>query len=716
MKVACPSCSQRIEISGEVYESLRGLPSFPCPVCGNDVPVPAPKPDGSLGGLAADQLLMRGIDTPRPIGGDTWEPPAPEELGESIEGRYEVLRLLGRGGMGAVYQARDSRLSRLVAIKILPREMIEHPAALARFEREAQALAVLDHPNIVKIYDYGKTSDGSPYFVMEFIKGSDIQCLRDSGKLNLAEALRLVSEICGALHYAHRKGIVHRDIKPANILVGNDGVAKVADFGLARITGTDSRPKFDPSLTMTGEVMGTPSYMAPEQEAGAPVDHRADIYALGVMLYNLLTGTPPRGAWTLPSQKLQIDVRLDEIVLRALQEKPEARYQAAAEFQADLDSVRAQTGGGPLPPGRSPDPLPSSGGVAAPTSHHSRPSRPATVSLLPAVGISAHDEYLTTTRNLSTTMLILGLLAISTVGGLALYLANRKTGNTYSTEQIITTSFVNNTYFTQLITSGVTTAKDLEAVTDFQPHGNGFIGISKEPMDWEQAQDLAKRTGAGILEIEQDEIADGHPTLEWIRQNYAGHLSRPVWITRKGERAAMDARGILTGSPPPSPLKVLVQWGTAIRTSQLHEPPPVEAPEPMTHPAEIPEVAKGPWIDLFNGRDLSKWKGSKQDGFPDGAWGQANDDGSLRNYHGANEQNLESRGMFRSFELEFEWKLSQGGDSGIFYGPQREFQLIDDATHSDGKLPETSTGALCYVFAPDPGKVLRPAGHSTRAG
>ncbi|MEO6742483.1 MAG: serine/threonine-protein kinase, partial [Chthoniobacteraceae bacterium] len=305
-----------------------------------------------------EHLLMRGLQTPEPGGGE-WEAPDPQELSDSFEGRYRITKLLGRGGMGAVYFAVDMRLDRDVAIKILPIEHGDTPQALARFEREAKAMAALDHPNIVKIFDFGRTHEGFAYFVMELVDGVDIHALRKSGQLTLSGALDLISQVCGALNYAHGKGIIHRDIKPANILVTRDGRAKVADFGLARAVGTSSRPNVDPSLTVTGTIMGTPDYMSPEQREGQHVDHRADIYSLGVMLYEFLTGTLARGAWSPPSQKVEIDVRLDEIVIRALQENPAARYQAVAEVKLDVDSVKATTGGQPLPPGVEPSPLPS---------------------------------------------------------------------------------------------------------------------------------------------------------------------------------------------------------------------------------------------------------------------------------------------------------------------------------------------------------------------
>lgn len=543
--------------------------------------------------MAADQLLMRGLNTPQFSGGGGWEPPEPEELSKLIDPRYEIFRILGRGGMGAVYQGRDSRLGRLVAIKVLPQALVDQPGALERFEREARALASLDHPHIVKIHDYGQATDGSPFFVMEFVRGRDIQSLRDAGELDLPTALRLISETCAALHYAHRKGIIHRDIKPANILVAEDGSAKVADFGLAKVTSTNSRQLPDPSLTTTGQKLGTPYYMAPEQEAGEEADHRADIYALGVTLYNMLTGAPPRGAWSLPSHNLQIDVRLDEIVLKALQEKPEARYQAAQELQVDLDSVRSQTGGSALPPGVAPAPLPSSVGGVPPSSHHSR--EPVRVQLtLPANTQPDSSEFLTTARSLNNTMLILGLLAIGVIGGLAIFLANRKTGDTYQTQTSISTSVTNNTFFTQIIAAGLATSADLAAIADIRPRGETLIGISKEPLAWNEARDLATKIGATILPVGSPTGGQDEALVTWLRENFASHLTSPVWVTLGEKPQLCDA----SQTEPVSTSELAVRHRVILVWNLPKTTPPSESvtpPAPKT--SVVPGITPAPRLE-----------------------------------------------------------------------------------------------------------------------
>jgi serine/threonine protein kinase len=262
----------------------------------------------------------------------------------------EILELLGQGGMGAVYKARQPKLDRFVALKILPPG---RDAAFAeRFTREARALAKLSHPAIVAVHDFGQTGDPGAaepealatkqrlyYFIMEYVDGVNLRQTLSAGTLTPTEALQIVPQICAALQYAHEEGIVHRDIKPENILLDKKGRVKIADFGLAKLLDRDS---LSFQLTATHQVMGTPHYMAPEQmERPLEVDHRADIYSLGVVLYEMLTGELPLGRFAPPSQKANVDVRLDEVVLRALEKQPERRYQRVSEVKTDLESITA---------------------------------------------------------------------------------------------------------------------------------------------------------------------------------------------------------------------------------------------------------------------------------------------------------------------------------------------------------------------------------------
>jgi hypothetical protein len=310
-------------------------------------------------------------------GGGTGFVPPPVEAIARLFPQLEILELIGRGGMGAVYKARQPGLDRLVALKILPPRAGGDPGFAERFTREARALARLSHPNIVGVYDFGQVSGagvspaspvGVPpaaasetppsapqpstlnpqplpslhYFLMEYVDGPNLRQVERAGKLAPPQALQIIPQICEALQYAHDEGIVHRDIKPENVLLDKKGRVKIADFGLAKILGREPQ---DFHLTGVGQIMGTPNYMAPEQvEHPQSVDHRADIYSLGVVFYEMLTGELPLGKFAPPSRKVQIDVRLDDVVLRALEKEPELRYQTASEVKSAVETVTAQPG------------------------------------------------------------------------------------------------------------------------------------------------------------------------------------------------------------------------------------------------------------------------------------------------------------------------------------------------------------------------------------
>jgi TPR repeat protein/tRNA A-37 threonylcarbamoyl transferase component Bud32 len=269
------------------------------------------------------------------------EPPPPvEEIARKFP-QLEILESLGRGGMGVVYKARQPRLNRFVALKILAREKEKDQRFADRFTREAQALARLNHPNIVTVYDFGET-DGLYYLMMEFVDGMNLRQLLQTRKLAPEEALKIVPSICEALQYAHQQGIVHRDIKPENILLDKQGRVKIADFGIAKLLGADGKVE---QLTAEQQVVGTPHYMAPEQvEQPSIVDHRADIFSLGVVLYEMLTGELPLGKFAPPSKKVHVDVRLDEVVLHALEKEPERRYQQASQVKTDLETISRTEG------------------------------------------------------------------------------------------------------------------------------------------------------------------------------------------------------------------------------------------------------------------------------------------------------------------------------------------------------------------------------------
>ncbi|MDZ4287473.1 MAG: protein kinase [Prosthecobacter sp.] len=259
--------------------------------------------------------------------------PTPEELTQMMHGGLYVFdAMIGMGGMAAVYRGTQTNLGRPVAIKILNREHGADYDYSERFRREAQVLAQMSHPNIVSVYDFGLLGRDHLFYVMEYIEGTDLHHLMTLGTVGAPRALQIVPAVCDALDYAHGQGLVHRDIKPANILLAHDGRVKVADFGLAkRIDQTTGL------LTRTNMAMGTPEYAAPEQyDAKAVLDSRADVYALGVVFYQMLTGSIPRGAWQAPSALMGTDPRLDAVVVRALNPDRDHRYASAADFKHGL--------------------------------------------------------------------------------------------------------------------------------------------------------------------------------------------------------------------------------------------------------------------------------------------------------------------------------------------------------------------------------------------
>jgi predicted Ser/Thr protein kinase len=320
-------------------------PTEICPQCG--------EPGGldALDGLCPQCMMKVGMgsyaDASRGPSETRFEPPAIEDL-TPLFPHLEILELLGRGGMGAVYKARQKDLDRLVALKVLPVRSGADPGFAERFTREARTLARLNHPNIVAVHDFGLAGEFH-YLLMEYIGGVTLRQVERSGGLTPQQALAIVPQICEALQYAHDNGVVHRDIKPENILLDTRGKAKIADFGLAKLLGRDR----DFTLTQPGHVMGTPHYMAPEQvEHPSDVDHRADIYSLGVVFYEMLTGELPLGRFAPPSRKVQIDVRLDEVVLRTLEKEPEQRYQQASQVKTEVETIAASPPASPGPRSR----------------------------------------------------------------------------------------------------------------------------------------------------------------------------------------------------------------------------------------------------------------------------------------------------------------------------------------------------------------------------
>lgn len=296
--------------------------------------------------------------------------PSIDELNQRFP-QLQISRLIGRGGMGAIYQARQTSLDREVALKLIAKEVSQDPQFVERFEREAKTLAKLSHPNIVTVYDFGYTADGVAYLVMEFVDGINLREAMKSQSVGPDDALNVIATTCRALEYAHSRGVIHRDIKPENILLGEDGSLKVVDFGIAKIVDDSVRT---PTLTATRQVLGSLHYLAPEQlESPDQVDHRVDLYALGVVFYELLTGELPLGRYEPPSALFQrADKQFDQVVLKSLSRKPSNRYQSAKEFGAEIQqlqsSFESKAFASGLGSATTPPPLPKSDENQQPTS------------------------------------------------------------------------------------------------------------------------------------------------------------------------------------------------------------------------------------------------------------------------------------------------------------------------------------------------------------
>ncbi|HQP09662.1 MAG TPA: serine/threonine-protein kinase, partial [Anaerolineaceae bacterium] len=343
-------------------------------------------------------------------------------------GRYHILEQLGQGGMATVYKAYDTRLEREVAVKVIRKEAFPaetHERIFKRFEREAKVLAHMVHPNIVKIYDTGEYS-GSPFLVMEYLPGKTLKDQMNR-PINYRQAARLLAPIAQALHYAHQRGILHRDVKPSNILLMEDKTPILTDFGIAKLLeDTESH-----TLTGTGVGIGTPEYMAPEQGLGSQIDGRADIYSLGVVFYELLTGKKPFQAETplavllkqindpLPRPKQFIPDLPDEVervIFKALAKKPEDRYETMAAFVAALEGLVQ------IQPFTAPATQLSAQGIeqiSPPPKHlprqvHAQPAEPVTVDMLePQQGIQPGEKKMIFLRWLLPAIVGVGILFFS---------------------------------------------------------------------------------------------------------------------------------------------------------------------------------------------------------------------------------------------------------------------------------------------------------------
>jgi eukaryotic-like serine/threonine-protein kinase len=345
----CPRChaeaTDTSKFCAECGSSLRGHEPGPA---AEEQREPAPKTPAELGGHREVRGDARGVHDPDGLPTRTIAAAvSPFKPGELLAEKYRIIDELGRGGMGVVVRAEDTRLKRTVALKFLSQELTSDPEARERFIQEARAASALEHPNICNIHEIDEAPDGRMFMAMACYEGESLRDRIKRGKMEYAEALSIAVQVARGLAKAHEKGIVHRDIKPGNIFLTHDGQAKILDFGLAKLAA-------DIRLTRTGATLGTVAYMSPEQAQGKPVDHRTDIWSLGVMLYEMLTRQLPFGGETegslvysiihstaRPLRKADpaIPAEIERVVLKALEKAPADRYRTMADFLSDLESL-----------------------------------------------------------------------------------------------------------------------------------------------------------------------------------------------------------------------------------------------------------------------------------------------------------------------------------------------------------------------------------------
>jgi serine/threonine-protein kinase len=358
-----------------------------------------------------------------------YRPEADPLLGKLIEGRYEVESVLGEGGMGSVYAVRHRALDKRFAMKVMRADLAKQGELAARFIQEARATAAIGHPNIVQITDFGELPSGAPYFVMELLDGSPLsKLIRKGGPLPARLAVRVLIQTASALSAAHAAGVIHRDLKPDNIHITKNEAVKILDFGVAKMAGAGR-------LTRTGMVFGTPHYMSPEQASGGEVDHRADMYALGIIMYEMFTGKVPfeadsyMGVLTKhmfmdpePPSHVNEAARelgaLEDVTLRCLEKRPEARYASMEELVADIQSIVHFSG----------DKLE----IVRPSSHHRRPSLPA--GLADQLEPPAREELRESLRaagvpvGVPPSIWILGMFAVASLGAAIVFALLRRSG------------------------------------------------------------------------------------------------------------------------------------------------------------------------------------------------------------------------------------------------------------------------------------------------
>jgi len=321
MKIHCPSCGTALKFTTSAQQKFGR-----CPRCYNQFALDDAVKQADTQARAAFSLSP----------------------GTTFAG-FRIERPLGAGGMAEVYLATQLSLGRLVAVKLLPEFLTQNPRALSRFDREARALAAMRHPNIISVIDRGRTDDGRNYIVMDVIEGADLRAGINDRTLTPSDIIRIMLALCDGLQHAHDHGIVHRDLKPENILLDEAGAPHIADFGIARLRwGTGGTT----AVTGDNAVMGTQGYMAPEQIGSArDADHRADVYALGVILYEMMTGQLPLGTWRPPSEYgFDFPYNFDEVIHQALRTSPLERFQSASELaDAMRKAIATSTDANALP-------------------------------------------------------------------------------------------------------------------------------------------------------------------------------------------------------------------------------------------------------------------------------------------------------------------------------------------------------------------------------
>ena len=428
-------------------------------------------------------------------------------LGQVIDGRYRVDAVLGQGGMGVVYLASHVTLNKPMALKLLRGELAKDAVVVQRFMQEARASTAIGHPHIIDIVDFGQLPDGSAYFVMEYLDGEPLTTLVKRGRLPVEEVLPIAEQIASALGAAHQRGIVHRDLKPDNVYLVRRGederFVKVLDFGVAKVGGASSK------LTKTGMVFGTPHYMSPEQAAGQSVDARADVYALGVIIFEMCTGRVPFDGDTFmgilsqhmfddPPRPTDIEGTagpLEPIIMHALAKKPEDRYPSMDALLADLTTLRD---GGSVPVRVGAVPPPALSGTLA-----------------PMVGA----DRVPSSR---APLLVLGLLATLLVGGgiLGAWALSRADGDASQARNLAHEPAVRPPEQTTE-TSGVEMATDLDPVTP--------VGVEPPPAQLERVRLVSDPEGA-VVSI--DGVLIGNAPLE---------IERPIGEARR--RVRLQARG-----------------------------------------------------------------------------------------------------------------------------------------------------------------------------